>query len=1107
MLSQEPKSTTEKPGEDAPRATRRAMRRILRAAFLSLLVVLSLLVLVAGSLVYSLTGEGFGPTWLRDRLEARLEDRVPPGAQVELGSIRAYWEAGSGLVLEAGDVDFSFGPALHIKAKTMAVSSSLRDWRETWIKPRHVRISQVEVSLQLPESAAQAQPRAELIRQFARSFAEGVVEADVTLRKLGFEDFEVENIKLELPRSDLPPLTGQISDFTWQPLGEERSKLWLQASAAGAFWSLTVERTRESGADIVELNLDDLPLATLVPTLANPQTQQSYAGRLQLHARFKAGVDDVQLLGEIGLTPGPVTIDDDSSFYLNDARFAFTLPPKGDEILFKRAYVASSAGLFGLAVALDLNDVDEPVEVRARMPSGVVFAPGGVREQVRGEFDVTFDPARGSVSIDRFSVANPAGNISVVGGWHPDGASPGLALAVSISEMPSSLFVALWPGFLAPGVLHWLQDNLKEGVVGPVELQVALPPDHIGPEGKDKVLPKYGLSGDVPFHSGRFTPAPDLPDFVNAKGSVRLADATATIALDSADVAVPNYPALSAAGSLLVIPDLGGKDAVGDLTLRLIGPAGALAALSNTGPLDVAKSKGISPDDLSGEAELSLVAAVPLKKEASLLSVEPKFELVLRGFSSKAQIEGHSVADADLTLSGVPDAYRVAGKARLDGIEANIDMTGGGTGKSDTDVALVLDKAARDRLGIDLEDYLSGPVIASISAEDDGTQLISLDLTKARVRLAPISWEKGAGVAASAEFRVKTSTSGRAVEGLSLKGEGFHASGSLKLTSDGKLDSLDLYDVALRPGDDFAVKANVTGGDTRISVSGSQLDARGLIRSLKSAKKGAVAGMAPIHLDIALDRVKGENDVTAFGIKGAAEIAGGRLHGLNLSGVLGEAAGGAFNWRITENSKLREQVLDAADGGAVLRFVDLYARVRDGLLTLVMRGPSGGDSVSGEAWLRDFRVVEEAALAEAVRPATRKRDQPGSQRAREQITEEVDTSNMTFTKLRVPFRMEKGVIAIDEAYLRGPMLGATASGTINVTDEKIALSGTFIPAFGINNMAGTIPIFGQILGGGQNEGLVGVTFKLFGNLDNPSLKMNLMSAIAPGIFRKIFEYR
>ena len=66
----------------------------------------------------------------------------------------------------------------------------------------------------------------------------------------------------------------------------------------------------------------------------------------------------------------------------------------------------------------------------------------------------------------------------------------------------------------------------------------------------------------------------------------------------------------------------------------------------------------------------------------------------------------------------------------------------------------------------------------------------------------------------------------------------------------------------------------------------------------------------------------------------------------------------------------------------------------------------------------------------------------------------------------------------------------------------MAISGAFIPAFGLNNMPGSIPLLGALFGG-RNEGLFGITYRLFGPLDEPQLTMNPISALAPGIFRKI----
>ena len=51
-----------------------------------------------------------------------------------------------------------------------------------------------------------------------------------------------------------------------------------------------------------------------------------------------------------------------------------------------------------------------------------------------------------------------------------------------------------------------------------------------------------------------------------------------------------------------------------------------------------------------------------------------------------------------------------------------------------------------------------------------------------------------------------------------------------------------------------------------------------------------------------------------------------------------------------------------------------------------------------------------------------------------------------------------------------------------------------------------VPLVGQILGNGRDRGLIGVTFRLAGNANSPTLQINPLSVIAPGIFRSIFEF-
>jgi hypothetical protein len=54
-------------------------------------------------------------------------------------------------------------------------------------------------------------------------------------------------------------------------------------------------------------------------------------------------------------------------------------------------------------------------------------------------------------------------------------------------------------------------------------------------------------------------------------------------------------------------------------------------------------------------------------------------------------------------------------------------------------------------------------------------------------------------------------------------------------------------------------------------------------------------------------------------------------------------------------------------------------------------------------------------------------------------------------------------------------------------------------------MFGQIPIVGLFLGG-SNEGLIGLTYEVVGPTSAPVLRVNPISAVAPGLLRKFFEF-
>jgi len=96
---------------------------------------------------------------------------------------------------------------------------------------------------------------------------------------------------------------------------------------------------------------------------------------------------------------------------------------------------------------------------------------------------------------------------------------------------------------------------------------------------------------------------------------------------------------------------------------------------------------------------------------------------------------------------------------------------------------------------------------------------------------------------------------------------------------------------------------------------------------------------------------------------------------------------------------------------------------------------------------------------------------------------------------------------VRDGVLRGPILGATVEGNIDYARDQVAMRGTLVPLYGLNNMFGQIPIVGLFLGGGSNEGMFGITYEVSGTTSNPRPMVNPISAIAPGVLRKFFEFR
>ena len=110
-----------------------------------------------------------------------------------------------------------------------------------------------------------------------------------------------------------------------------------------------------------------------------------------------------------------------------------------------------------------------------------------------------------------------------------------------------------------------------------------------------------------------------------------------------------------------------------------------------------------------------------------------------------------------------------------------------------------------------------------------------------------------------------------------------------------------------------------------------------------------------------------------------------------------------------------------------------------------------------------------------------------------------------FDRFEMPFTYRREVLAVERVRLSGSQLGLTAQGTLDLGRDTIDLSGTIVPIFGLNWAIGRIPVLGDFLRGTEGEGAFAMTYTATGAVAEPSILVNPLSVLAPGMIRELFS--
>jgi hypothetical protein len=859
-----------------------------------------------------------------------------------------------------------------------------------------------------------------------------------------------------------------------------------------------LEARNVSAADLLlALRLNENQVEANVPLSASVRAEVSAGGTLQ------------QLQGQVVAGRGSIIdhTEDDIVMPIDGGDVRFTWDPQ-QRTLIVPFQVRSGANQFTMRATAQVagddsgqwqftvtrgDSVIDPVILGGTDEEGFAFN----RVAMRGRID----PARKRIDLLQGDLSRvdtrPLYNVGVAltGSFDFSADVPRLAFGVAGTRMPGSVLKRIWPIFATYPVRTWVDEHIAEGIVERLVIAGNAPLPDFRPNGPP--MPTDGFSVDLVTSATKLRPLPNLPEIQDADLTVRIAGRHATVTLGRGMVDMGDGRKLNIVNGVFDVPDVHPKPAQATVQFRIDGGMPAAATLltsealrDNVGGLtiDPASTRGT----IAARCSVNLLVGRNVGKESAAYAITAD----IANFSADKMLAGDKVEAPALKVSATNDGYEIRGNVKVNGMPgALVLQKQKGDSSAQLQLQAKLDDAARRRFGIDLGDAVSGVIPIKVSGEISETQKestfsVDADLTPVSIENLLPGWIKPAGRPAHASYLLTKTAKSVRLDDLEIDGSGANVKGSIELDNTGEIQSANLPVFALSSGDKASIKATRGSDDVlHVAMRGDVYDGRNFIKSSFAGSKTEAAKNkkeTDLDLDIKLGTVAGYSGETLRGLNFTLSRRSGRIRSFSMKSKIGRdtALNGDLRLRASDNHEV--VYFETEDAGALFRFTDMYPRMFGGKMWVAMDPPAQAQQQQiGTLYIGNFSVRGEPALQRVVAGA------PGQPRG-----------SVQFSEMHADFTRVPGKMSVRDGVVRGPAVGVTVEGQIDYVKNDVRLRGTFVPFYGLNNMFGQIPIVGLFLGGGSNEGLLGITYEASGPPSAPQITVNPVSAIAPGLLRK-----
>jgi hypothetical protein len=905
------------------------------------------------------------------------------------------------------------------------------------------------------------------------------------------KDWALENIQLSLDR----PHGGGVA-------------IKLSSENPQRPWQLVASvRPVHNGSRNIDIEARRLPANDIIRAfhLADGNLQANLP--LSASVRGEIGADGVPrgLAGRVVVEPGFIgdSEDDDGRVTIDQAefKFAWNAADRQLSVPFQIVSAGNRITLIGQVEAPEQSGGDWVFKVNGG--TAVLVSPGDRATPLtldRIALIGNFNPSKHHFAVDQGDVGNRDVDVVISGNADNSSGEWRLNAGFAGKRMSADNLKRLWPVFVVPKVRDWFNEHLVSGAVDHVTIAVNAPIDTLRAEGPP--VPDRGLSIEAVATNCVLRPVDGLPALNDADLTVHIVGRNAQIAVGKATANMSSGRKLVLSNGLFEVPDTAPHEPPARVRFKLDGPVPAAAELLGMDRLRDVSQTPFDPATTRGNVSAQVSLAMPLKPDLPPGSTNYSIAVDATNFSAEHMIMGQRLDAAVLHVMATPQGFQFKGDVKIAGAPANLEYhQARGDTAADIRIAGLLDAAARNNLGLDPTNAITGSVPIHLSgrvattADREGRFAVETDLTSAQINGFLPGWVKPAGKPSRVTFTLNTKAQSIRIDDLVIEGVGEGVKGAVEFDGSGDLQSASFPAYGFSDGDKVSLKADrAPDGTLRVTMRGDVYDGRAFIKSLTGGGSNpSQASKRPptdVDLDIKVGAVLGFNGEALSNVDLKMSRRAGEIRSLGLNAKIGRE--GALSGELHSQSDGHEGVyLRTTDAGALFRATDVYPRMSGGQMAIMMDAPSTNNPVQqGTVNVVNFTIHDEAELQRAA--ASQNSPQPLG-------------NNLQFSSLQVYFTRSPGRVVLRDGVARGPVLGGTIDGSIDYARDKADLRGTLVPFYVANNFFGWIPVVGPILGG-DKEGIFGFTYQVSGRPGNPVLNVNILSGLAPGVLRKIFEY-